>query len=758
MKRHHYSLPAKGVTWALAVATAFSSVPSVPVHAEEGTPSVFIVTEFPEYKKLENGTYADEKIEKNYANLKAAVGTEQGNLGLPESITLSGYLEAEGPEFPTEYELLNLDWKLKSGTYEIYSTDIPAGSYAFVPDFEPYTSPDVADGSILFDEIRLSEGVTLPELNVVLEDVTAETTPETPVPVETEFIEQTDATPETPVPVETEFIEQTDTTPETPVPVETEFVEQTDATVDTEPMTEPSTDANTDDIIIIDEIVDTENLDDENIFDNIDDSILGDDSDDIIYIEDESEITDSTTVPTESEAAGETTAPTESEVTDETTAPTESETTGETTAPTESESTGETTAPQASDIIVSLLIKDLTGGTEIPYADESGSNTFTLKAAPGESDNTISFELPCDFPLSNLVLTITNTVTTEILTVKDPAENLDFSDEAPKTLVLADAAGNTYSLKLTLVNKEHNFAPATCTTPQTCTVCGATEGGTIEHDFTPATCIKLATCKVCGLTTGEYANHTSTQKATCTEPEVCSVCNQIITPALGHDWEKATCTTPKTCKRCGATEGKALGHDLSNDWLIEKESTDSEHGLDIRYCNRKGCDYNETRPRNIIGAAERNVINNITEGTNYKLKTAISFTASGSGMANAKPIDGDVRFVPSSWKVQNTPGEFKDNFSGAFSVSIAGNYTLTVNFQKQVYQGGEWKNTDTIDSKAVNFSAGQIIQGKPVNGSEDGIRINPQTGDTSPIIPLVILLVIAIVAIVGVVIYQKKRK
>ncbi len=798
MKRHHYSLPAKGLTWTLAVATAFSSVPSVPVHAEKGTPSVFIVTEFPEYKKLADGTYADEEIKKNYANLKAEVGTEQSDLRLPESITLNGYLEAEGPEFPTEYELLNLDWKLKPGAYKFYSTDLPAGSYTFVPDLEPYTSPDVADGHVLFDEIRLSENIHLPELSVVLEDAAAEIPPETSAPAETEFTEPTDMPVETELiqqtdaTVETEFIEQTDAAIETELieqtdtAIETELIEQTDAAietefttessdpmipdatgdgtiVDTEPMTEPSDNADSDGNIIIDtENSNDGNTDDENIFDNIDDSILGEDPDGTVTLPSEQTSEEMIT-----EAITETTAPSE-----------------QTSEETTTEVTTETTAPLGVDITVSLLIKELTGGTEILYADESGATEILLKAAPGENDNTVNFELPCNYPLKDLVLTLTNTVTTEILTVTEPAGNLDFSDGAAKTIVLTDAAGNNYTLKLTLKNKEHSlteatcttpatctvcgytdgvtkehtFAPATCTTPQTCTVCGATEGGTIAHNFTPATCIKLATCTVCGLQTGEYANHTSTQKATCTEPEVCNVCNQIISPALGHDWKKATCTTPKTCKRCGATEGKALGHDLSDDWLIEKESTDSEHGIDIRYCSRKACDYSETRPRNIIGAAERNVINNITEGTNYKLKTAISFTASGSGMANAKPLDGDVRFVPSSWKVQNTPGEFKDNYSGAFSVSIAGNYTLTVNFQKQVYQGGEWKNTDTIDSKAVNFSVGQIIQGKPVNGSEEGIRINPQTGDTSPIIPLIILLVVAIVAIVGVVIYQKKRK
>lgn len=750
MKRHNYSLHAKGLTWTLAIATAFSSVPSIPVHAEEDTPSVFIVTEFPEYKKLDDGTYADEDMRNKYSNLKAEVGTEQNKLGLPETITLNGYLEAEGPEFVSEYELLNLDWKLKSDAYAAYSTDLPAGSYAFVPDFASYTNPDVAEGEVLFDEIKMEEGTRLPELTVVLEDSSSEADPLTQDPSETDVITD-DFTDDIPFDEELDddaiedgmigddivddIIIDDDTTDDVIIDDDT----ADDVIIDDDTTDDAIVDDDTtDDVIVDDDTADDAIIDDgETIFDNIDDSILGGDSDNAIYVDD-----DPDTI------------------------------------------VADPPVENTSDITVSLLFQDPATGINVPYADEFGLNEILLKAEPGEDDNTISFQLPCNYPLAALALTVTNLSTNEILTLTEPAEAPDFSDGTAKTLVFTDASENSYHLTMTLANephilseatcsvpatcsvcgytdgitKEHSYAPATCTTPQTCTVCGATEGGTIDHNFTPATCIKRATCTVCGTETGEYANHTSAKKATCTEPETCSVCNQIITPAFGHDWKNATCTVPKTCARCGATEGKALGHDMDTDWLIDKESTDSEHGTEIRYCSREACDHSETRPRNIIGAAERNVITGVDEGANYKLKTAISFTASGSGMANSKPIDGDVRFVPSSWKVQNTPGEFKDNYSGAFSVSIAGNYALTVNFQKQIYQGGEWKNTDTMDSKVVNFSVGQIVQGKPVNGSENGIRINPQTGDTTPIIPLVILLVVAVLAIIGVIVYQKKRK
>lgn len=79
----------------------------------------------------------------------------------------------------------------------------------------------------------------------------------------------------------------------------------------------------------------------------------------------------------------------------------------------------------------------------------------------------------------------------------------------------------------------HTFKDATCTSPKTCSVCGATEGEPLGHTWTDATCTCPKTCSVCKATEGE---------------------------ALGHTWVEATCTTPKTCSVCGETEGDVAHH------------------------------------------------------------------------------------------------------------------------------------------------------------------------------------------------------
>lgn len=51
--------------------------------------------------------------------------------------------------------------------------------------------------------------------------------------------------------------------------------------------------------------------------------------------------------------------------------------------------------------------------------------------------------------------------------------------------------------------------------------------------------------------------------ATCTEPSVCIKCGDILTHALGHNYdiEEATCTEDKKCSRCGYIAEKAKGHE-----------------------------------------------------------------------------------------------------------------------------------------------------------------------------------------------------
>ncbi len=114
---------------------------------------------------------------------------------------------------------------------------------------------------------------------------------------------------------------------------------------------------------------------------------------------------------------------------------------------------------------------------------------------------------------------------------------------------------------------EHDFSPATCTSPKTCVFCGATEGTANGHTFNPATCQLPKTCKSCQVTEGEALQH-NWNSASCTNPKTCKVCGTTEGEALGHDWTSTICTKVKICKSCGERE-EAKEHIWNTDMCLE---------------------------------------------------------------------------------------------------------------------------------------------------------------------------------------------
>ncbi len=108
----------------------------------------------------------------------------------------------------------------------------------------------------------------------------------------------------------------------------------------------------------------------------------------------------------------------------------------------------------------------------------------------------------------------------------------------------------------------HQWKAATCETPMTCKICGATSGKAAGHEWKSATCSAPKTCKICGKTTGTAAGH-EWKAATCSAPKTCEVCGKTSGAVAGHEWEAATCFTPKTCAVCQVTEGNNLSHSFT---------------------------------------------------------------------------------------------------------------------------------------------------------------------------------------------------
>ncbi len=134
-----------------------------------------------------------------------------------------------------------------------------------------------------------------------------------------------------------------------------------------------------------------------------------------------------------------------------------------------------------------------------------------------------------------------------------------------------------------------------------------------------------------------------------------------------------------------------------------------------------------------------NYIDGIKNGDEYLINEKISFAAYGAGMSNSYPNPGDYRYEPVSYQIGSVSGSFKTPYHVSMAISAAGNYTLTVTFAKEVYDGNTWKSNGTTDKKSVNFS---VVSTRSV-----------KTGDNNPLALLggiaggALLLIVALVVV-----------
>lgn len=164
-----------------------------------------------------------------------------------------------------------------------------------------------------------------------------------------------------------------------------------------------------------------------------------------------------------------------------------------------------------------------------------------------------------------------------------------------------------------------------------------------------------------------------------------------------------------------------------------------------------------------LASADNNQITGISVNGGYTTQSKISFTAVGAGMNNTSPRKGDTRYVPLNWTVINTNSWDKAPYTGTFGLAQSGDYTLSVVFKQQKYDGSNWTDTGERDTKKVAFS---VTKAK-TKSTNPGVDLTPvpksnrtkavKTGDDTNVLPFVIALVVAAGCAAGVVIYRKKK-
>ncbi len=142
-------------------------------------------------------------------------------------------------------------------------------------------------------------------------------------------------------------------------------------------------------------------------------------------------------------------------------------------------------------------------------------------------------------------------------------------------------------------------------------------------------------------------------------------------------------------------------------------------------------------------------IDGITEGATYEPEERLTFTAVGGGMDNTDPNPGDIRYVPASYTIGDVSNSWSEApYTTSMSIKKEGEYTLTVCFTKQVWNGSAWEADGTTAVAAVTFY---------IQASEENEAV--ETGDTTPVTMIVVIAVLAcLIFVILLVVFIRRRR
>ena len=139
-----------------------------------------------------------------------------------------------------------------------------------------------------------------------------------------------------------------------------------------------------------------------------------------------------------------------------------------------------------------------------------------------------------------------------------------------------------------------------------------------------------------------------------------------------------------------------------------------------------------------------NTITGLADGAEYLKSTTLTFTAAGAGMDNNNPNPGDYRYRPAGYQIGSVGGSWTSSpYTTSMAINAVGDYTLTVTYAKDVYDGNSWNPDGTSVTKSITFHV--------VNA------LSVQTGDSSPILPLAIAGGAALAVIIILVVILRRR-
>jgi hypothetical protein len=298
----------------------------------------------------------------------------------------------------------------------------------------------------------------------------------------------------------------------------------------------------------------------------------------------------------------------------------------------------------------------------------------------------------------------------------------------------------------------HSFQDATCTTPKTCTSCGAVEGEPLGHDYSARTTvyptctkkgIKTFTCKGCGDSYTEdipalghnFDAGKVTKKATCKSTGVktytCEDCGDIKTETIAksktHLYDN-DCDT--TCNRCSKT--RTVTHDYKT---TTTKATFSKNGKIVKKCG----DCGKVASTTTILYVKTVNLSYTSYTYNGKVKTPAVTVKNSAGKVLTKNTDYTVTYSKDRTKVgtYKVTVQLKGKYSGTKTLTFkivpakttvskltAGSKKITVSINKKTTQITGYQVQYSTSKTFTNANSKTITSYKTTKVTLSDLRAN----------------------------------
>ena len=255
-------------------------------------------------------------------------------------------------------------------------------------------------------------------------------------------------------------------------------------------------------------------------------------------------------------------------------------------------------------------------------------------------------------------------------------------------------------------------------------------------------------CESCGLHRLEAESplgHKPGASATCTEPQICTVCNAILQPATGHDYVSkataATCTamgyTTFTCKYCSdsytADYTDPTGH-TAGEWIVDKQPTLTAEGSKHKACTKCGAVV-ET------AAIERVYNQSVTDGKGEAVVGKYLVTVTDTDSKN--PVAGAVVSLNNDDTISvNLPSNRLLDYAEQTTVKVqtkedlkaVSSMPVSVTDVNKNYSAGKTDNTGQLIVPATSGNTngdGVVTIGRTDDGVKQTLTVKVSKGDTN---------------------------